>query len=156
MALICCVPITELQSQISERKDKLEEVKTFFCRKGKIQSGIYSVRSFSGRLCQDKYVDGLKVLGGAALLICWSSNHENFQESSCAKNALQDFGIKADTFSKQKLVELMKPIVVDYVKKAENAGADKLPYYSGVKTLFCLLPSSLMEPGEDIHQMFCK
>lgn len=146
----------ELSVELNKIKDKLDEVKTFFCRKGNAGGGVFSARSFSGRLCQDKYVDGLKIVGGAALLICWDSNLEDFQDSSCAKNALEDFGLKAATFSKQKLIELMKPIITEYVKKAEDAGADKLPYYSGAKTLFCLLPSSLMTPGEDIHSMFCK
>lgn len=147
----------ELSVELSKIKDKVDEVKTFFCRKGKIESGIFSARSFSGRLCQDKYVNGLKLLGGAALLLCWDSNLEDFQDSSCAKNALEDYGLKASAFSKQKLVELMKPIVAEYLKKAESAsGADDLPYYAGAKTIFCLLPSSLMAPGEDIHSMFCK
>lgn len=126
------------------------EIKMFLCRKGDLSEGIFSLRSFSGRLCEDNFVSGLKLVGGAALLICWDDDFEDFQDSQCAENALDDYDIP--TFDESAVTSQMSAIVDEY---EALTGAGESPFYAGVQRLFCLIPAQLLGPADAVHAIWC-
>lgn len=131
-----------------------ELIKTF-CQKGDLDKKIFSVRSFEGRLCDKKYVKGLDILGGISLFLCWDSNHEDYQDSGCAGKALKEWSLSKSKFDKGQLLTNMKPVLLQYLKEAEDVGGDVVPYYPQVKFVACLFDSSLYGPGAELHNLLC-
>lgn len=132
-----------------------QEIVNTFCRRGDLDKKIFSVRSFEGRLCNKQYVKGLDILGGVSLFLCWDGNYEEYQTSSCAEKAMAQWGQKKDSFSKEKLMEAMKPVMLQYLKETEEATGDVVPYYPQVKFVVCLFDASLFGPGEELHSLLC-
>jgi len=145
----------DLSAEMKKTSDP-SSMKTLLCRKADLSEKIFSLRSFDGRLCDDRYVSGLKLVGGAALLTCWDDDVESFRDSQCAEKALDAYGASKSSFDKAKVVSQMEAQASEFVKKAEAAsGAGALPYYSTAKTVFCLIPTSLLGPGGSVHKIWC-
>lgn len=145
----------ELSAEMKKTSDP-SSMKTLLCRKADVTEKIFSLRSFDGRLCDDRYVSGLKLVGGAALLTCWDEDIESFRDSQCADKALDAYGLSGSSFDKAKVVSQMEAQASGFVKQAEAAsGAGSLPYYTAAKTVFCLIPTSLLGPGVSVHKIWC-
>ncbi len=132
-----------------------QEVLNTFCRRGDLDKKIFSVRSFDGRLCDKKYVKGLDILGGMSLFLCWDGNNEDYQGSACAEKALAQWGQSKASFSKEKLAETMKPVLMQYIKETEEVAGGVVPYYPQVKFIACLFDASLFGPGQELHSLLC-
>ena len=149
-----------LDEDLSAEMEKTSEpsaIKTLLCRKADLSEKIFSLRSFDGRLCDDRYVSGLKLVGGAALLLCWDDDLESFQDSQCAERALEAYGTSGSSFDKAAVVAQMEAQATEFVKKAEAAsGAGSLPYYATTRTIFCKIPPALLGPGVSVHNIWCK
>jgi hypothetical protein len=137
----------DIVGELEALGDDVAQVQTYLCRRGDASDGIYSLRSFDGRLCDGSYVDGLDVVGGAALLICWDANIEEFQDSGCAENALEEYGL--ETYDEGALIDEM---IVRIDAYASEAGGTR---YDVAKLLFCTIPSSLLGPGAELHASWC-
>ena len=132
-----------------------QEVLNTFCRRGDLDKKIFSVRSFDGRLCDKKFVKGLDILGGMSLFLCWDGNNEDYQGSACAEKALAQWKQSKASFSKEKLMEAMKPVMMQYIKETEDAAGGVVPYYPQVKFVACLFDASLFGPGQELHSLLC-
>ncbi|MCB9611239.1 MAG: hypothetical protein H6722_02160 [Sandaracinus sp.] len=129
-------------------ESQLASLETYLCRRGNLSSGIFSLRSFNGHLCQADYIDGLDLVGGAALLICWEGDHEDFQDSSCAENALDEYGL--ETYDRDAIISQMRLRIEAYISRS-SAG----PAYAAARELFCRVPSSLLGPAAELHDLWC-
>lgn len=127
-------------------------IQTWFCRRGSASDSVYSVRSFEGRLCDDESVAGLDMLGGAALLICWEPNPEDFRSSGCADRALPAYGMTQASYDRAGVVSQMQLTATEYAAAASGT----LLYYEGVRTVFCELDPTLFgDDGVSIHTTWC-
>jgi hypothetical protein len=147
-----------LDEELSVEMEKTSDpsaLKALLCRKADVTEKVFSLRSFDGRLCEDKYVSGLKLVGGAALLACWEEDLEDFRDSGCADRALEAYGMSKSSYDPSGVVSQMEAQASAFVKKVEAAGAGSLPYYATARTVFCKIPASLLGPGVSVHNIWC-
>ena len=141
----------DLSSALRTAKDSGGDVEAIYCRRGSAARGVFSVRSFQGRLCDGTHVDGMEILGGAALLMCWEGNREEFRDSGCAERALEAFEIDAAQFDDDIVADRVVSLIDQYLD-------NQSPVYSGVTSTFCLLPVEQLHPETvgDRFEAFCR
>ena len=140
----------ELVGEIDAISADTSALEMYLCRRGDLGAGVFSLRSFEGRLCESNYVDGLQLVGGAALLICWDGDHEDFQDSHCAENALDEYGL--DEYDRDAVVQQMSAVINELI---EQSGAGGNPAYATAKLLFCSLPRSLFGSAATVYDLWC-
>ncbi len=141
----------ELVGEIDAMGGDTSALEMYLCRRGDLSDGVFSLRSFEGRLCESNYVDGLQLVGGAALLICWERDHQDFQDSHCAENALDEYGLDED--GRDAVVEQMSSIVNELIEQSEVGGN---PAYATARLLFCSLPRALFGSAATVHDLWCE
>ena len=108
--------------------------------------GITRIGAVAARL-----VPGMCLLYlGAALLICWDGDHEDFQDSHCAENALDEYGL--DEYDRDAVVQQMSAVINELI---EQSGAGGNPAYATAKLLFCSLPRSLFGSAATVYDLWC-
>ncbi|MCA9606327.1 MAG: hypothetical protein KC619_12060 [Myxococcales bacterium] len=138
---------THISGDITAMSGDPAALDTYLCRRGDASAGVYSLRSFEGRMCDTQVFPGLDLVGAAALLVCWDANLEGFQTSHCAENALEELGLT--TYDHDAVVDVLIARLDAY---AADAGG---PAYEVAKLLLCAMPSSLFGPAAESHATWC-
>ncbi len=130
--------------------EQVSSLQRYLCRRPNFAVGVYSLRSFEGHLCQSDYVDGLQMVGGAALLICHEDDYQGFQGSPCAQNALEEYGV--DDFDRDDVVDGMSQQAISL---SERYATSSNLSYEVARQLFCVLPAAMFGPASSVHDDFC-
>ena len=138
----------ELVGQIDAMSTDTSTLAMYLCRRGDLSEGVFSLRSFEGRLCESDYVDGLQLVGGAALLICWEGDYEDFQDSQCAENALDEYDLGG--YDRSAVVQQMSTIISELI---EQSGAGGNPAYATARLLFCSIPRSMFGSAATVYDL---